>query len=132
MAIPLIPCVIYCRVSSKKQMREGDGLKGQERTCRTFAAMKGYLVLAVFTDGITGGTDARPGMLAMLEFLEQQTTEIIVIVDDIKRFAREVETHFDLKLEIMKRGGRLESPLFHFEDTPEGKFVETVMAAQAE
>lgn len=26
--------VIYCRVSSKKQVREGDGLRSQETRCR--------------------------------------------------------------------------------------------------
>jgi hypothetical protein len=68
----------------------------------------------------------------MLSFLETQEHETIVIVDDIKRWARDVRTHFDLKTEIYRRGGRLESPSFRFEDTPEGEFVEVIMAAQAQ
>jgi DNA invertase Pin-like site-specific DNA recombinase len=134
-------CVVYCRVSSAKQMTEGDGLKSQERACRAYAQAKGYTVLAVFQDGLTGGTDARPGFVELLTFLDTWRSpqvpgamqgEMIVLVDDIKRFARGVEVHFDLKAEVSRRGGRLESPNFKFEDTPEGKFVETVIAAQAE
>jgi DNA invertase Pin-like site-specific DNA recombinase len=72
----------------------------------------------------------------LLEFLDGwQATgrgSVVVLVDDIKRFARDVSVHFDLKLEIARRGGRLESPGFKFEDSPEGKFIETIIAAQAE
>lgn len=124
--------VIYCRVSSAKQITEGDGLGGQENSCRHYAAMRGYEVLAVFTDGITGEANDRKGLLELLAFLGQQPPGIVVIIDDIKRFAREVEVHFALKRAITQAGARLESPLFRFEDTPEGKFIETMMAAQAE
>ncbi|MCX6379881.1 MAG: recombinase family protein [Armatimonadetes bacterium] len=125
-------CLIYCRVSSAKQVTEGDGLHSQEKRCRDFATLKGYLVIGVFQEGITGTAADRPAMNAMLATLGAQSGETVVLIDDIKRFARDVSLHFDLKAEITKRGGRLESPLFHFEDSPEGKFVETVIAAQAE
>lgn len=125
-------CVIYVRVSSAKQMTEGDGLRSQEKRCRDYAESRGYTVLRVFADGITGAVEDRRAMNEMLAFLEEQAGEVIVIVDDLKRFARDVITHFDLKAEIYARGGRMESPLFRFEDTPEGRFVETVTAAQAE
>ncbi len=130
------PSVIYCRVSSPKQMTEGDGLKGQETNCRSYAEQKGYSVLKVFTDGISGGANDRQGLDAMLLFIKEvsrkSNREVIVIVDDLKRFARDVIIHFDLKLAIFQHGGRLESPLFRFDDTPEGRFIETIVAAQAE
>ncbi len=127
------PCIIYCRVSSIKQLKEGDGLKGQEKRCRDYAAVQGYRLLRVFyEEAITGGIAERPAMQQMLDFLAAQSGETIVIVDDLKRFARDVESHFDLKVAIYQRGGRLESPSFKFEDTPEGKFIETIMAASAE
>jgi DNA invertase Pin-like site-specific DNA recombinase len=125
--------VIYCRVSSKKQLLEGNGLRGQEMRCRDYAKMMGYRVLQVFEErGISGGSVDRAAMAELLEFLDTQTGETVVIIDDLKRFAREVAIHFDLKLAITKNGGRLESPLFRFEDSPEGKFFETIGAAQAE
>ena len=125
-------CVLYCRVSSKKQVTEGDGLGSQEVSCRNYARVRGYEVLDVFRDGITGGTTVRKGLQELLAFLEKQPPGIVVIIDDIKRFARDVELHFGLKRTIIESGARLESPLFRFEDSPEGKFIETMMAAQAE
>lgn len=124
--------VIYCRVSSTKQMTEGDGLASQENNCRNYANAKGYTICAVFRDGVSGGTDNRKGLQKMLDFLQSQGEGMVVIIDDLKRFAREVEVHFDLKRIITDCGARLESPLFRFEDSPEGKFIETIVAAQAE
>jgi DNA invertase Pin-like site-specific DNA recombinase len=127
------PCIIYCRVSSLKQLKQGDGLKGQEKRCRDYAAQKSYTVLDVFhEEAITGGIAERPAMRQMLEFLTAQSGETIVIVDDLKRFARDVESHFGLKVAIYRKGGRLESPSFRFGDTAEDRFIETVLAAQAE
>jgi hypothetical protein len=40
--------------------------------------------------------------------------------------------HFALKTGIARAGGRLESPGFKFEDTPENRFVETILAGAAE
>ena len=34
--------VIYCRVSSDRQVREGHGLQGQEQRCRAYAQAHGY------------------------------------------------------------------------------------------
>ena len=59
--------VIYCRVSSKQQLKEGDGLASQETRCREYARHKGYEVAQVFRDeGISGGLIDRPAMQAML------------------------------------------------------------------
>ena len=131
----IVPAVIYARVSSAKQKREGDGLRGQEKSSRDYADAHGYPVIAVFDDDISGGMVSRAGFDAMLAFLDErhaQGLETVVVIDDIKRLARDVISHYTLKVEVYRRGGRLESPLFQFEDTPEGKFRETIFAAQAE
>ena len=126
-------CVLYCRVSSRKQLVEGDGLRSQEQRCRMYAQAQGYEVKQVFREeALSGGSIDRLAMDALLLYLTTQTPGIVVIIEDLKRFARDVEIHFDLKYAIFQRGGRLESPLFRFEDTPEGKFIETIVAAQAE
>ena len=126
-------CVIYCRVSSRKQLVEGDGLRSQEQRCRMYAQSQGYEVRRVFREeALSGGSINRKAMDALLLYLGAQPPGIVVMIEDLKRFARDVEIHFDLKFAIFQRGGRLESPLFRFEDTPEGKFIETIVAAQAE
>ncbi len=70
------------------------------------------------------------GMLAYLD--AQQGKEYVVIFDDLKRFARDVEFHIKLRREFADRGARIECLNFAFEDTPEGKFIETIIAAQGE
>lgn len=62
--------LIYCRVSSKAQTKRGDGLGSQETRCREFARYKGYDVVQVFTDDLTGQSANRPGFTAMLSYLK--------------------------------------------------------------
>jgi len=125
--------LIYCRVSSKSQEEEGHGLQSQETRCREHASAKGYDVEAVFPDTITGGGDfmQRPGMVALLSYLDAQPDEnYIVIFDDLKRFARDTRFHLDLRDSFRSRGASIECLNFKFDDTPEGEFIETIMAAQ--
>src|SRR5919205_315204 len=83
--------VIYCRVSSDRQAKEGHGLDGQGR----------------------GG-------------------ECVVLIDDIKRLARDLIGHFTLRKAIQSRCATLESPSHKFGNEPEEVFVESIMAATAE
>lgn len=128
-----IKAVIYCRVSSKSQESEGHGLDSQETRCREYAHLKGYHVEATFPDTITGGGDfmKRPGMVALLSYLDAQPDEnYVVIFDDLKRFARDTRFHLDLRDAFRARGAVIECLNFKFDDTPEGEFIETIMAAQ--
>ena len=127
--------IIYCRVSSTKQTTEGTGLQSQELRCRRYAADKGYDVAAVFPDDASGGGDymQRPGMVALLSFLDAQPDEnFVVIFDDLKRFARDTVFHLQLRQALDARGAQVECLNFTFEDTPEGQFIETILAAQGE
>lgn len=127
--------VIYCRVSSTKQKLEGSGLDSQEHRCRQYALAKGYDVEAVFPDDASGGGDFmnRPGMVALLSYLDaQKGKDYVIIFDDLKRFARDTEFHIKLRREFQTRGARIECLNFKLDDSPEGKFVETIFAAQGE
>ncbi len=127
--------VIYCRVSSKKQSAEGSGLDSQEHRCREYAQQRGYQVDAIFPDDVSGGGDfmKRPGMVALLSYLDARPDDsYVVIFDDLKRYARDTEFHLKLKREMSARGATRECLNFKFEDTPEGKFIETVLAAQGQ
>lgn len=126
--------LIYCRVSSQKQKREGSGLDSQEHRCRKHAAERGYEVVAVFPDDISGGGDfmKRPGMVALLKYLDDHPEDnFVVIFDDLKRYARDAEFHLALRRAMKKRQATRECLNFQLEDTPEGKFVETILAAQS-
>lgn len=93
------------------------------------------MVEAIFPDDVSGGGDfmKRPGMVALLAYLDAFPDEnFVVIFDDLKRYARDTEFHLKLKREMMRRNAQRECLNFRFEDTPEGKFIETIMAAQGE
>lgn len=127
-------CVIYVRVSSERQVRDGHGLEGQETRCRAYAESQGYEVVQVFREeGVGGGNRSRPAMTEFLDFLEDQPDEkLVVVIDDIKRFARDHMVHFELRAEIYKRGGNLESPSYKFGDDPEDHFIELIFSGAAE
>jgi DNA invertase Pin-like site-specific DNA recombinase len=115
-------------------------MTGTGCTARSIAAgnkpsRRGYEVEAVFHDDITGGGDfmKRPGMVAMLNFMDTQARDgYVVIFDDLKRFARDTIFHLKLRQELAAYHAAVECLNFKFEDTPEGQFVETVIAAQVQ
>jgi site-specific DNA recombinase len=82
---------------------------------------------------ISGGIDfmKRPGMVALLSFLDAQPDEkFVVIFDDLKRFARDTQFHFKLREAFRQRQASIECLNFKIDDTPEGEFIETIIAAQ--
>ncbi|TKB67964.1 MAG: recombinase [Nitrospira sp.] len=126
--------VIYCRVSSLKQVSEGTGLASQETRCREFAGHKKYEVVQVFHDeGVTGSLLDRPKMKEMLAFLNQHKRKQphVVIIDDISRLARDIETHIKLRAAIRSAGGKLESPSIEFAEDSDSRLVEHLLASVA-
>lgn len=127
--------LIYCRVSSVLQRDTGHGLEGQEHRCRAYCLTKGHEIEHVFHDSFTGGGDfmLRPAMRALIEYIDAHPTQdYVVVFDDLKRFARDVVNHLKLRRALDTRGVTVACPNFTFEDTPEGDFVETILAAGAE
>ncbi len=127
--------LIYCRVSSERQKNEGHGLDSQEQRCRDFAISKDYVVEKVFRDSYSGGGDflKRPAMSELLNHLDKKAhEEYLIIFDDLKRFARDTVFHWKLRTELNSRGAKIACLNFNFEDTPEGEFIETILAAQGQ
>lgn len=126
--------LIYCRVSSERQVNEGHGLDSQETICRDYAKRKSYQVEGVFKDeGISGSLFDRPAMIDLLNYLDKHAKErYTIIFDDISRFARDVMVHLQLKLALEKRGATIESPNFNFDKSPIGETMEVMYAAFAQ
>jgi DNA invertase Pin-like site-specific DNA recombinase len=127
--------IIYCRVSSERQKTEGHGLDSQEHRCRELADKKGYEVERVFRDSFSGGGDytKRPAMSEMLLYMDSKPYNgYIVIFDDLKRLARDTEQYLKLKRALELRRAIVECPNFVFSSSPEGQYVETIMAATAQ
>ncbi|XHB98211.1 recombinase family protein [Nitratireductor sp. ac15] len=112
--------VIYCRVSSTKQTTVGDGLASQETRCREFARMKGYEVIQVFKDDVSGSLINRPGMMEMLAFAKMRKgKDTVILIDDVSRLARDLQAHLELRGAIASVGARLESPSIEFGEDSE-------------
>ncbi len=63
-------CVVYCRVSSKKQAQDGESLEKQEKQCLREARRRGFsLVTPAFKEPYTGRTESRPVFDEMLAYL---------------------------------------------------------------
>jgi site-specific DNA recombinase len=122
--------VIYCRVSTKKQAREGNGLSSQETRCREYAKHRGHSVVGVFTDDVSGKLAHRPGFDDMLAAIRKKG--MVVIIDDISRMARDVRNHFDLKESIFRAGATLESPSIEFGSDSDSILIEHLLASVAQ
>ena len=126
--------IVYCRVSSQAQVRKGDGLGSQETRCREYAKHHGYSVEAVFYDeGISGKLLDRAKMREMLAYLKKHGKHqpVVVIIDDISRLARDLETHIKLRTAIADAGGKLESPAIEFGEDSDSRLVEHLLASVA-
>src|SRR5207244_3013422 len=95
---------LYVRVSSKEQV-EGYSLDAQRRACRDFSTLRGYTVVAEYSDeGISAHTDniaKRPDFARMLAEAEAGHFNVIV-VRKMDRFARKLR----VALECLERLGK--------------------------
>ena len=124
--------VIYARVSSKKQAKENNGLLSQETRCREYARGK-YDVIAVFQDDVSGSSENRSGMNALLAFLKTRRNDpVVVLFDDVSRLARDIDTHRELKRKIRALHCHLETPSFVFRDDADSEFTENMQAGFAQ
>ena len=126
--------VIYCRVSSQRQVDEGHGLESQEKSCRSYADSKDYSVDKVFYEGaVSGGDFDRPEMNKLIEYLTFNNDEFVVIFDDISRLARDVNVHRLLVRSIRDAGAEIDCiSTVVGSDTPSDILVETMIAATKE
>jgi site-specific DNA recombinase len=125
--------LIYTRVSTSQQESDGTGNHSQETRCRDFAEKEGLNVEKVFTDVFSGGGDflKRPAMRDLLNYLQlnYKNKKYVIIFDDLKRFARDTEFHIRLRATFKNYNVDLKCLNYKFEDSPEGRFMETIFAA---
>jgi len=86
----LTGAVVYCRVSTRKQVAVGVGREAQEARCRAHCAAHGWPVLGCFADdGISGreGVEGRPGLTAALAAVKT-TPGAVLVAYSLSRLAR--------------------------------------------
>jgi site-specific DNA recombinase len=84
--------VLYARVSSKDQEREGFSIPAQLQLLRGYAASRGLTVLKEFVDVETAKQAGRTGFGEMLAFLRKEKTCRILLVE--KESGPHCQDHF--------------------------------------
>lgn len=132
---PKLLGLVYARVSTKRQENEGSGLGSQEARCKAYLDSKGVPYHKSFLDSYSGKGDFmdRPAMRELIEYLDAHPDQDFVIVfDDLKRFARDVIFHIKLRALFRTKRVKLHCLNYNFDESPEGQFVETIFAGQAQ
>lgn len=126
--------IIYCRVSTPEQAKEGVSLDAQERLCRNHCEKEGWDVKEIFIEeGESGRTDNRTQFQKMLKYASLFSKQIdYLVVYKIDRLSRDLHNYGETKLLLKALGINLVSITENFEDTATGKFIENVMAAKAQ
>lgn len=122
--------LIYARVSSMGQRADAQHLR-----CAKFLEAAGIPQERAFSDKFTGGGDflQRPAMRDLLAHIDANPkTSFLVVFDDLKRFARDTEFHIRLRQAFRSRNVMLACLNYNFDESPEGRFAEIVVAAQGE
>lgn len=123
--------LIYCRVSTEEQAKEGYSLDAQEKFCRSFAENNSYSITEVFRDEGKSGTNLnRPALQDLLTKCQQDKSINAVFVQETDRLARNIIDHLAIKTILQKAEIKLISvaqPML--DDTPEGKMVDTILAS---
>lgn len=122
-------CVIYVRVSTDDQARDGYSLDAQIDACQKVVADKKLKVVGIFRDeGQSATVKNRPEFQKMISRCEEDSIQF-VIVYHTDRFARNSLDHFLVKETLRKAGTALLSySQPNINDTPEGKFMDTMLA----
>src|SRR5581483_4949486 len=99
--------VVYSRVSTDAQERDGTSLDTQERACIEFAERSGWLVVERTRDAASGFTLDRDGMARLRQLLHRGAGDVVLAyaVDRLSRNQNHIGVLFD---EVQQAGARLE------------------------
>ncbi len=126
--------IAYIRVSSQRQVDEGGSLESQTKQVKQYAASHDYELIQVFREeGESAKSERRPELQRMLKFCADKKNRVqIVIIPKIDRLSRNVHDYFSLKMQLARKGVRLESLGERIEDTPSGRLTEAMFASMAQ
>src|SRR5690348_7170403 len=99
--------VIYCRVSTEAQEREGTSLDSQEDACRKYVLEQGYDLVGMEREAATGASVDRPGLGRLRERIRSRGADVLVAyaLDRLSRSQNHVGILDD---ECQRHGARLE------------------------
>src|SRR5680860_900763 len=123
--------IIYYRVSTEDQAQFGVSLEQQKNNCLSFAEREGWEVVKSFhDDGVSAKTVERPSLQAMLQYCSKNYKQIdYVVIYKVDRLSRNVNDYSNILFLLNKLNIKLVSTTEAIDDTPIGKFVGNIMAA---
>jgi site-specific DNA recombinase len=125
--------IVYTRVSTAEQVREGLSLEAQEHSCREYCKNKGYEVAQVFVEeGESAKTANRTKLKELLKYCRDHKDIDFLIVNKLDRFSRNAADSLHMRDVLAVMGVKLRSVTEQIDDTPFGKFAGHVLAGLAE
>ena len=123
--------IVYSRVSTDAQERDGTSLDTQERACLDFARQQGWRVAEAIRDTASGYTLDRPGMERIRLLIRDGAVDVLLsfAVDRLARNQTKLAVLLD---EAEEAGVVLECVTEKVEDSPLGKLVMSLRAFAAE
>ncbi|HZQ34672.1 MAG TPA: recombinase family protein [Dehalococcoidia bacterium] len=124
-------CIVYSRVSTDAQERDGTSLDTQEERSLACAQERGWLVVECVRDAASGFSLERPGLKRVRSAVRASRVDV-VLVYALDRLSRK-QTHIAiLAEECADAGVGLEFVTESFEDSATGQFLRTATAFAAE
>ena len=123
--------IVYTRVSTDAQERDGTSLDSQERACVDFVLKSGWHLVECIRDTASGYSLERPGIAHLRRLLRQGRADVVIAyaVDRLSRNQNQIGVLFD---EAAQAEARLEFVTEKFEDTAIGRFILAARAFIAE
>ena len=124
-------CVIYSRVSTDAQERDGTSLTSQERACVEYADRQGWTLVERLRDTASGFSLERPGLARARQLAATGEVEVI-LGHALDRLSRK-QTHLGIIVEEMDQlNVKLAFVTEEFEDSATGQFIRSAKAFAAE
>ena len=121
--------VIYVRVSTDAQEKDGTSLETQQQAC--YAEAAGWRVVECVPDTVSGYDLDRRGLERVRQLLREGAVDV-VLAYALDRLSRN-QNHIGILLdEVQRVGARLEFVTERFEDTTTGRFILAARAFTAE
>lgn len=123
--------VIYARVSTSKQEKEGYSLQTQIEGCMKYAKSKNISVIKTFQDDISGATnlDERNGGLSLLKFVSGDQNIDTIIVWRLDRLSRPPEGEYSRLLTTIEHFARNGITIHDCETGPVKNDMASIMIA---
>lgn len=123
--------VVYARVSTDAQERDGTSLDSQVETCVAFADARGWTTVEIVRDAASGFILERRGLERLRGMVRRGEVDVVLAyaVDRLSRNQNHIGVLFD---EVSSMGLRLEFATETFEDTAVGRFILAARAFVAE